>query len=711
MRIRSAVLTAFACLVLFSSPADAAEVRIAWDPNSEPDVVGYIVEWGALPSPFAQATDVGTATTWTLPNATPGVVYGFRVIAYDTDGLRSDASVPVFANTDGPVSATLIADRTSLVFGVVPGTPARTAAQSIRLTQSGTGAVTWTATTSAPWLQVSPASGSGSSILSVSLASNVPSTATSATITITPTGVINAIAPITVSLGVVPAGTSAAPIGTVDSPADNLTGVTGSMAITGWAMDDIDVTRVRILRDPVAGEPGGLVYVGDATLVEDARPDVAAMFPMAPQSSRAGWGYLLLTNMLPSLGNGTFRFSVYADDPEGHATLLGVRTITCTNNNATQPFGAIDTPAPGQTISGPIYNSFGWVLSRGKRADVPGGGTVSVLIDGAVVGSPSGWTGRADIAALFPSSLYPGIGSAVGVYTFDTSGLSNGVHTMAWVVTDNNGDAAGVGSRYFRVFNSTQSGLTLAPAALSLQTLTLESELDGAVRERAAVSARRGYAMDAPMRRYTADADGRVTLQAEELDRIELQTNGATAGYLIAGASLRPLPIGSRLDPVTGTFVWQPGVGFVGAYDLAFVRNTGHRMLRQDVRIVLNPKGSNRVGPQLVVDLAPGPGEDATNGIVAGWAADLDSADGTGVQMIHVWAYPRNGGAPLFVADAAYGGTRPDVAAVFGDRFRDAGFGLRVQGLPPGEYDLALFAWSTARHAWLPAKLVPIAVR
>jgi hypothetical protein len=63
------------------------------------------------------------------------------------------------------------------------------------------------------------------------------------------------------------------------------------------------------------------------------------------------------------------------------------------------------------------------------------------------------------------------------------------------------------------------------------------------------------------------------------------------------------------------------------------------------------------------------------------------------------------------VADVAYGGSRPDVAEVFGDRFRESGYGLRVQGLAPGSYDLALFAWSTARHAWLPAKLVPIKIQ
>ena len=56
-------------------------------------------------------------------------------------------------------------------------------------------------------------------------------------------------------------------------------------------------------------------------------------------------------------------------------------------------------------------------------------------------------------------------------------------------------------------------------------------------------------------------------------------------------------------------------------------------------------------------------------------------------------------------------GHRPDVAAVYGERFRGSGYGLRVEGLAPGSYDLAVFAWSSARHAWLPAKVVRIEVK
>ena len=69
---------------------------------------------------------------------------------------------------------------------------------------------------------------------------------------------------------------------------------------------------------------------------------------------------------------------------------------------------------------------------------------------------------------------------------------------------------------------------------------------------------------------------------------------------------------------------------------------------------------------------------------LGGWAADLDAAAGTGIDVLHVWAYPLTGGAPVFLGTATSGGSRPDVAAIHGDEFRDSGFGLLVQGLTPG---------------------------
>jgi hypothetical protein len=199
-----------------------------------------------------------------------------------------------------------------------------------------------------------------------------------------------------------------------------------------------------------------------------------------------------------------------------------------------------------------------------------------------------------------------------------------------------------------------------------------------------------------PFQTYAAGDGGRITIQAEELDRIELEVGPGAAGYSRVNGELRPLTTGARLDVASGVFTWNPGVGFLGAHDFVL----GGR----DVRVLIHPKGSGRVGPQTVIDIAGG-------GVVAGWAADLDSQVDSGVDAIHVWAYPADGSDPIFVGAADYGGARPDVAAIYGERFLHAGYGLRVQGIAPGTYDLAVFAYSTVRGRFVPAKVARVTVR
>ena len=207
---------------------------------------------------------------------------------------------------------------------------------------------------------------------------------------------------------------------------------------------------------------------------------------------------------------------------------------------------------------------------------------------------------------------------------------------------------------------------------------TLTDEVASAKSIASAIRGRRGYDVHEPLRKISAGRSGVVTVQSEELDRIELDLGASgSTGYLRVAGGLAPLPIGSALNS-TGVFTWMPGVGFVGTYDLVFVQWAGGRAVtRQDVRIVLNAKGSGRVGPQTVIDYADG-------GLVAGWAADLDADVDSGVDSVHVWAYPVGGGDPIFLGAAAYGGKRPDVAAVYGDRFEKSGYGIFVRGLEPG---------------------------
>src|SRR6185295_2957539 len=175
-------------------------------------------------------------------------------------------------------------------------------------------------------------------------------------------------------------------------------------------------------------------------------------------------------------------------------------------------------------------------------------------------------------------------------------------------------------------------------------------------------------------------------------------------GYLRVGGELAPLPIGSFLD-AAGIFYWTPGVSFLGAYDLVFVRwSQGQAVARQELRLVLNVAGRNRVGPQVVVD-TPSASETVDLPFnLAGWAIDPDAGVGTGIDTLHVWAYPADDYAhPIFLGAMAYGGERPDVAAIYGDRFRPSGFGITVDSLPEGTYDVAVFAWSTATGSFVPA--------
>ena len=552
-------VTVLLVTVLFATTASAASVSLAWDPNKEPEVTGYVVLVGSAPGGTDQTVDVGAQTSWNFTTGTGGRTYYFRVQAYTASGQRS-------------------------------------------------------------------------------LSSNEVSAA-------------------------VPMPTTVPPFGSFDTPIANATGLTGSVAVTGWALDDNGVTRVRILRAPVSGEPAGtLVHIGDATLVSGARPDIATKFPSAAMKNRAGWGYLMLSLFLPNLGNGTFTLYAYADDADGHSTLLGTRTITCANASSVTPFGAIDTPDQGASVSGTVTN-FGWVLSPGtRRSDPTGGGTVRVVIDGLAVGSPAGWTSRTDLSSRFPVGSYPGIGRALGVFSFDSRTLTNGLHTIAWAVTDNMGGTAGVGSRYFTVTNGSAVTASAVAAGVSAQSV---ASPDPAVAR--PLVGRRGFDLDAAFRTYRPNTNGVVVVQAEELDRIELHT-GASKASLVTPGGLEPLPIGAGLD-ADGVFRWQPGVAFVGPYTFAFSGTDGVRQ----VRIVLNPKGSGRVGPQIVIDTPTRNLKTIAAGAaftVAGWAADLDDEGGTGVDAVHVWAYPRNGGDPVLLGHAALHGKRLDVAAVYGDRFK-----------------------------------------
>jgi all-beta uncharacterized protein len=299
----------------------------------------------------------------------------------------------------------------------------------------------WMASSDASWVRLNQTSGTTSANLTVTVdpaATGAPRTAT-----LTIAGQF-----VTISQ----AGyASTPPFGFFDTPQDGASGISGSLPATGWALDDTGVTAVRIFRDPFGAEPQtGPIFLGNATVVDGARPDVAAAFSGTPFNTRGGWGLNVLTNLLPNQGNGTFRLYAHVDDVDGHTTILGPRTFTSSNTSATVPFGAIDTPGQGEVVFGTI-TCFGWALAPQPNIIPLDGSTIDVVIDGLVVGHPVYNNARSDIAAFFPG--FRNTSGPVGYFTIDTTEYANGVHTLSWVVRDASGNAAGIGSRYFTIQN------------------------------------------------------------------------------------------------------------------------------------------------------------------------------------------------------------------------------------------------------------------
>jgi uncharacterized repeat protein (TIGR01451 family) len=249
---------------------------------------------------------------------------------------------------------------------------------------------------------------------------------------------------------------SSSPFGYIDTPVNNSTGIAGAVGVTGWALSGVGVETVAIWREPVTNEnPNSLIFIGTAEIIVGSRPDVAMTYPGYPDNT-SGWGYQILTNELPNsngqagTGNGTYHLHVLVTDNANTVADIGSTTITVNNAGSALPFGTIDTPTQGGTVSGTIVN-FGWVLTPQPNLIPIDGSTIRVFIDNVAVGHPVYNNYRTDIATLFPD--YQNSQGAVGYYYIDTTQLTNGLHTISWVARDSAGNAQGLGSRYFNVQN------------------------------------------------------------------------------------------------------------------------------------------------------------------------------------------------------------------------------------------------------------------
>jgi hypothetical protein len=357
------------------------------------------------------------------------------------------------------------------------------------------------------------------------------------------------------------------PIGEFSTPNDGSV-VSGSIAVTGWALDETGIQSVKIYRQ----QDSQLVFIGDAVRIEGVRPDIETAYPNYPENHIAGWGYMLLTHFLPGNGNGSFSLVAIVTDQEGNEVNLGTKTIVCDNASAVKPFGAIDTPGQGGTAFGTSYRNQGWVLTPMPNSMAVDGSGILVYIDGKYMGRVTYNIYRPDIASLFPE--YANSNGALAYFDFDTSQLSDGVHTIAWSATDSGNNTDGIGSRYFIIQNSDlgtpQHNKVSGPKIVGMSNQSNREPVEPTGK------------LD---RFHTFHTERRI----KEMEPLEVDFSSgsisAIKGYMRVGDELRPLPVGSSFDANKGRWYWGPGFGFVGEYCFVFFlkNKTGVRLKHEVV--------------------------------------------------------------------------------------------------------------------------------
>jgi hypothetical protein len=646
-----------------------------------------------------------------------------------------------------------------------------TGTQTITVTASGNSDIAWSATANQSWVQIANGSGTGSGTFTVSMVnpSNVlagVSTA-QATITVTATNASNSPRTVTVNLTLQQSTQLQPPYGAFDTPVANAT-VQGSIAVTGWALDDVGIDRVEIWRDLITNDPAppfrenghpadGKVFIANGTFSDGSRPDVEGMFTTAPFKHRSGWGYLMLTWGLPN-SNGTFVLTAIAWDKEGRPTVLGTKTITVANSTATKPFGSIDVPAYGATFTGNQF-TFGWALTPAAGCNVAGGQQF-MTIDSAPPNFPITYGGsRTDIAASFPS--FSDSNAAGGAVVLNSTNYTNGAHAIGWLVYDSCGNGEGIGSRFFQILNSgararmagdADAALRSPGSALRSPGSALRSPGssdpgipdDGpanAIVGRGPTFARAGQSLDTAsvsesttplwlvrgIGRPATVLERSATVWLSQTGRIEIHaTDPRLAGskdpasiqesrsstqfeaYLAVNGTLEPLPMGSSFDKTTGTFMWQPVAGFLGAFPIRIVRvnNGAGRPIEEQwtTRVVVSPGVDDIL---LQVDAA-----DART--IEGWSLDPLATKGSGIGAVHVWATKKVPGLtfdPFFLGQAVLGQSRDDVGETYGAQFNASGYKLTLPMMEPGTYEVVVYAWSERTAQWEAARVTTVVVR
>lgn len=342
-----------------------------------------------------------------------------------------------------------------------------------------------------------------------------------------------------------------------------------------------------------------------------------------------------------------------------------------------QPLLNVDEPAEGATV----FQSFkigGWAVDRGAGSDAGVDGVhIWAYRDGGgaatFIGAPVPFVSRPDVAAWLGPQFGPS-----GFNAFASS-LAPGTYTLA-------------------IYAHSSVTNTFAPPVL----------------RRIQVASGVLVNIDTPTAGSTTYPG--LNIGGWAIDRAAASNNGVESVHVWAypnpGSGQAPIFLG-----VTVVGASRPDVGAIfgsrftpSGFNFAIPALTAGPYLFAvfPYSTVTNSFGAPATVSVQVGDSRPNGSLDApANGStvlgafkVEGWALDAAAPSGTGVNLVHVYAFPVGGGQPMFVGQATYGIARTDVGAIFGSRFTPSGFELNAAALPFGTYDLRAYAHSPVSNAF-----------
>jgi hypothetical protein len=365
-------------------------------------------------------------------------------------------------------------------------------------------------------------------------------------------------------------------------------------------------------------------------------------------------------------------------------------TLTVLTNGASDVSMSLDTPSSGASVLQKGFVVAGWALDRGSAVGV-GIDAVHVwaypLVNGSL-GTP------VFVGAVGPSIPRPDVGGFYGSQ-FTNSGFA--------LI----GNSLSAGS--YRVFAFAHSVVTNSFSSTRSVDITV-SQSD-------------------PQMSLDVPADGSAVTQPFVVGGWAIDF-GATSGTGVDAVHVWAQPSGGGAATFVGVANYSSPRGDIGSIFGGQFTNSGFGLVVSGlspgtytlmVFAHSSVTGTFNQARLANVTVAPSqnmsldyPASGATFSgafVVAGWAIDRSASSGTGVDTVHVWAFPTNGDTAIFAGSGGYGVARSDVGAAYGSQFTNSGFQTWASGLPPGTYTIVVYAHSAITGTFNQSRSIQVTIQ